>query len=300
MKRHPSLSPLARDHHHALVLAHQLRADAPERLRAALPTGDAAIVAFVRERFARELEPHFEVEERFLVPRSEAHGGELRAQAATVREHHRSLRAMVARLEAGPQLDDELDAFARLLEEHVRFEDRQWFVAIEEAFGDALDATELRALPLATIAGFEQDDEGAWVALLDCGHRQHMRHQPPWQSRPWVTTERGRAAHVGLPLPCPWCRMPVLPSDAEEYRRTDRFEAETTPKGLLKRHRLKAGSWGEIVVTRGRVLYVLEDDGDLGLALTPDRPGVVAPERPHHVTPEPNAQFYVRFLRRDG
>ncbi|EPN68410.1 hypothetical protein A245_03798, partial [Pseudomonas syringae pv. actinidiae ICMP 19096] len=22
--------------------------------------------------------------------------------------------------------------------------------------------------------------------LLSCGHTQHLRHQPPWQSRAWV------------------------------------------------------------------------------------------------------------------
>jgi hypothetical protein len=24
------------------------------------------------------------------------------------------------------------------------------------------------------------------VAELSCGHTQHLRHQPPWQSRAWV------------------------------------------------------------------------------------------------------------------
>ncbi|HYA38463.1 MAG TPA: DUF3565 domain-containing protein [Candidatus Methylomirabilis sp.] len=30
------------------------------------------------------------------------------------------------------------------------------------------------------IAGFHEDEHGDWVADLQCGHGQHMRHSPPW------------------------------------------------------------------------------------------------------------------------
>ncbi len=56
-----------------------------------------------------------------------------------------------------------------------------------------------------TIAGFQQDDAGDWVAQLACGHRQHVRHNPPWQMRPWVTNGAERAARVGAPIDCPLC-----------------------------------------------------------------------------------------------
>ncbi len=42
------------------------------------------------------------------------------------------------------------------------------------------------------IVGFHLDDEGYFVADLTCGHMQHVRHDPPWQNRPWVLTEQGR------------------------------------------------------------------------------------------------------------
>lgn len=54
------------------------------------------------------------------------------------------------------------------------------------------------------IQGFCQDEENHWVALLACGHRQHVRHDPPWQSRPWVVTEAGRASRIGV---CLYCRL---------------------------------------------------------------------------------------------
>lgn len=55
------------------------------------------------------------------------------------------------------------------------------------------------------ITGFHQDDEGHWVAQLACGHNQHVRHDPPWQNRPWVTTVAGRRENLGLMLNCVKC-----------------------------------------------------------------------------------------------
>lgn len=58
---------------------------------------------------------------------------------------------------------------------------------------------------LQPIVSFDQDDEGHWRAVLACGHRQHVRHQPPLVSRPWVLTEAGRASRVGQSLDCVRC-----------------------------------------------------------------------------------------------
>lgn len=55
------------------------------------------------------------------------------------------------------------------------------------------------------IIGYQLDDEGAWVARLECGHTQHVRHRPPWINRPWVTTWEGRRAHLGWHLYCRAC-----------------------------------------------------------------------------------------------
>jgi len=55
------------------------------------------------------------------------------------------------------------------------------------------------------ITGFEKDDEGHWRAILDCGHRQHVRHDPPMTMRTWVLTEEGRASRLGFELECKRC-----------------------------------------------------------------------------------------------
>lgn len=55
------------------------------------------------------------------------------------------------------------------------------------------------------IVGFHQDEQGDWVADLACGHGQHVRHQPPFTSRPWVLTGGGREQHLGEHLQCKKC-----------------------------------------------------------------------------------------------
>ena len=58
---------------------------------------------------------------------------------------------------------------------------------------------------LRPITDYHLDEEGHWVAELECGHNQHVRHDPPWQMRPWVMTEAGRQAHLGELLQCLKC-----------------------------------------------------------------------------------------------
>jgi iron-sulfur cluster repair protein YtfE (RIC family) len=148
MRRHPSLASLSRDHHHALVMSQALRIDAPDRLRAAYPSEPAALIAEVRARFHRELEPHFQLEERELIPRCRGLSDEAAAHARRVEREHRELRTMLTGLAAGPSLETQLDAFAKLLDAHVRFEDRVWFGSIEDALSeDALEQLAVRLKP---------------------------------------------------------------------------------------------------------------------------------------------------------
>lgn len=61
------------------------------------------------------------------------------------------------------------------------------------------------------IVGFHQDEERHWVAELDCGHNQHVRHEPPLVSRPWVTSAEGRESHLRTVLYCRRCLEPSVP-----------------------------------------------------------------------------------------
>ena len=55
------------------------------------------------------------------------------------------------------------------------------------------------------ITGYHKDENNDWVAELACGHNQHVRHNPPWQLRPWVTSKEGRKSRLGLELNCKKC-----------------------------------------------------------------------------------------------
>lgn len=61
------------------------------------------------------------------------------------------------------------------------------------------------------ITGFHQDQEHHWVAQLECGHNQHVRHDPPWFNRPWVVTEEGRFQTLGRTLDCRKCEAGAPP-----------------------------------------------------------------------------------------
>lgn len=152
---------------------------------------------------------------------------------------------------------------------------------------------------MSRATGFVRDEEGDWVAELDCGHTQHVRHRPPWELRPWVVTAAGRADHIGMEVTCKLCEMPRLPDGVVEYKRTKSFDAQTVPRGLLRSHNTKSGVWGEIVVERGHVTYVIETAPPKSFPLNVRVRGVVEPEQDHHVIVHAGASFHVRFLRYD-
>lgn len=67
------------------------------------------------------------------------------------------------------------------------------------------------------IVGFHQDEDEHWVAELECGHNQHVRHDPPLASRPWVLTYEGRKQMLGLGLDCKKCDVgaPTRPNSLQ-------------------------------------------------------------------------------------
>ncbi len=62
------------------------------------------------------------------------------------------------------------------------------------------------------IVEYFQDEHGDWVAMLQCGHRQHVRHDPPWQNRPWTTDAQGRESMLGHELLCKECSEQASPA----------------------------------------------------------------------------------------
>ena len=126
MRRHPSLQALSDDHHRALVLARRLRRTSPGSDATAL----AALSREVRSEFATDLEPHFRVEETWLLPALEGRGAADFAQR--IREEHARLRELVRGAWAG----DTPEQLGTLLERHVRFEERMLFPKAEQILSE--------------------------------------------------------------------------------------------------------------------------------------------------------------------
>jgi len=145
------------------------------------------------------------------------------------------------------------------------------------------------------IIGFHQDDVGDWVAELRCGHGQHVRHKPPFWSRPWVLTAEGRTEKLGAELSCVLCDRFELPAGHVPYKRTAEFDQDSIPAGLLRDHSTKAGVWGVIHVVSGRLRYVIEPPLAGELLLDPTRSGVVVPEVLHRVSADGEVRFFVEF-----
>ena len=133
MKRIPELRDLSDDHHTSLVLARRCK-------RGAQGESLHALWSRVLEAFQTHLEPHFAIEERHLLPALETIGED--ALAERIRKEHAELRALRG---ASPRDAETLASLGRLLEAHVRFEERQVF----EPSQHRLPAAALRALASA-------------------------------------------------------------------------------------------------------------------------------------------------------
>jgi hypothetical protein len=140
------------------------------------------------------------------------------------------------------------------------------------------------------ITGFRLDEVGDWVAILGCGHPQHVRHNPPFVRRPWVTTEAGRQRRLGQMLNCVRCDRLELPAGAVPGTRTEHALAGAAVPAIDGR--AAPGVWHVIVVRAGRLRLRIEAmhvDAPLG----PGTSGVVPPELDYRLEPLEAARFAV-------
>jgi tellurite methyltransferase len=144
------------------------------------------------------------------------------------------------------------------------------------------------------ICSYFRDERNDWVAVLDCAHGQHIRHNPPFANRPWVDTAEGRTGKLGFELDCVRCDRFELPENLTYYKSTPDFNEATMPAGLRKDHTTKTGTWGLIKVNEGQLSYVVGVEKKL---LSPSEVGVVVPNMAHSVQPVGPVVFCVEFYR---
>lgn len=129
MKRHPSLISLSREHHGALILARLLRQDAPPYK--GLPTDSLGKADYALKFYQEEMIEHFHEEEK-VIALVKGINSELDIFFAEMEQEHTQLHELFSQIQNNSDLPDHLDKLGRMLEDHVRKEERQIFPMIQD------------------------------------------------------------------------------------------------------------------------------------------------------------------------
>lgn len=146
------------------------------------------------------------------------------------------------------------------------------------------------------ITGFDWDDQEDWVAWLDCGHTQHVRHQPPFVERQWVTTTQGRRRHLGHHLDCVRCDHGELPNQMALEWRSRTFNERDIPNNLPTDHGRETGIWQVVEVIRGQLRHQLPAQG-VDARLMPGVAGVIPPGSSWQLECHEQASFQITCYR---
>lgn len=110
-----------------------------------------------------------------------------------------------------------------------------------------------------------------------------------------------------ITLPFLAAKMATLPPGVVKYSQVPAvgktpFTKSTIPKGLLKKHNTKDGTWGIIQVEQGKLQYVIDEGRHKGMYnLDPQTRGVIEPQVHHSVAPiSDDVSFVVEFYRFPG
>lgn len=90
--------------------------------------------------------------------------------------------------------------------------------------------------------------------------------------------------------------MKKFPENVKEYKRTPSFTENTIPRGLLRSHTTKQGTWGKIVIEEGTLLYRILEPQIEEIELSVKKFGVVEPQVPHEVQTLGPVKFHVEFM----
>ena len=152
---------------------------------------------------------------------------------------------------------------------------------------------------MRTIMGFHCDEKGDYVAELSCGHGQHVRHQPPFQLRPWVIDPEERAKRIGTALDCPPCDRTELPEGLRFARSSPIWDEHTIPVALLGSHRVGTRTWGEIHVYEGRMRFVMASEPVVDVVVNANSTQAIPPDVEHRVEPLGPVRFSIAFFTTD-
>ena len=129
MKRHQQLQPLSRQHHNGLLAAMLLK----KGIKKAADPKEMA--AFILDFWQKDLAEHFKAEEDFLLPPLYKTDFE-KSLINILLQEHSQLRLYVNKLNQNSNDIESIALFADLLEQHIRFEERQFFPTAEKSLSE--------------------------------------------------------------------------------------------------------------------------------------------------------------------
>ena len=135
MKRHPSLAHLSRKHHGALILARLLQNNAPAYK--GLPTDTDGKALYASKFYQEELIKHFEEEEKALKIVTGVNDA-LDLMVQTIFREHQELHESFKSINNHSNITVHLDELGKVLENHVRKEERELFPLIEQTCSEGL------------------------------------------------------------------------------------------------------------------------------------------------------------------
>ena len=114
-----------------------------------------------------------------------------------------------------------------------------------------------------------------------------------------------RIHNIAVPMRMvPTGGMRQLPSEMVKYTQVPgkgRFIKDTIPRGLLKEHTTKSGTWGVIIVSKGQLRYQINEPSVSVYILDSENKGIIEPQVKHEVAPlTDDVEFVVEFYRLPG
>lgn len=129
MKRIEALAPLSREHHDSLILAQLLKKGAPAYKD--MPADEEGKISYARQQFEREIKTHFEKEELMLDKVKDCNEAISRL-ADEIRNEHKELAALFLSLDSEMNRVERMDELGRVLEDHIRKEERVLFPLLQQ------------------------------------------------------------------------------------------------------------------------------------------------------------------------
>lgn len=143
------------------------------------------------------------------------------------------------------------------------------------------------------ILSIEEETNEEFVASLSCGHKRHLRHDPPRETRPRLLDSQEREAIIGTQIDCGRCLQRLIPDGFEPYFEKE-FDTNSVPEGLLQDHSLKPAVWGKLSLKRGSAEFV---EGESYHQIRAGQSMVVLPEIVHYLKPGKDMAAILQFFR---